>query len=478
MPSLAAHLRAAGYPTGMARPILRWLVLGTAGLLGAAGLVGMAAVAWWTLPPPASRSEHPNIVIVTLDTTRADRLGLYGYYRDTSPNLDAFAEQALVFDRFIAPQSTTLPVHTSLFTGVVPDEHGIVANSTFMGERFVPSERLVPLAVALGEHGYDTAGFVSATPLKKDSGIATGFETWKQPSKSQRTARATTLRALWWLRRASGPYFLWVHYFDPHYPYDPPNSHDVFETDEELHQWHAERKVRSPRIEVDNAYDGEIRSMDAWLGRLLRAIDARADADNTLIVVAGDHGEGLSQHGWKQHGHIWNEQLHSPLVIRAPGQEPRRIDTPLSAHDVFPTAFGLLDREVPGASDWLEQTSGADVLAPGFEPRPILSRTSYRREEPKADHKKGIPAHHALTTERYKYIRDEDGKQKLFDLQGDPHELRSIASQHPEILREMRRTLDRINAHNERRAAELGTGDTRKADEQTIDQLEALGYLE
>ena len=168
----------------------------------------------------------PNLVFVTLDTTRADHLGLYGYFRDTSPALDAFGSQAIVFERFIVPMATTLPTHASLFTATQPLEHGVLANSTQGGSRFVPSTHLRSLAEVAGAAGWRTAGFVSSAVLKRGSGIETGFDAFDEPEGEQRNAEATTRTALAWLESTPrGPFLLWVHYFDAHWPYAPPPAY-------------------------------------------------------------------------------------------------------------------------------------------------------------------------------------------------------------------------------------------------------------
>ncbi|HJS75544.1 MAG TPA: sulfatase-like hydrolase/transferase, partial [Vicinamibacteria bacterium] len=174
-------------------------------------------------PSPRAVLDSPNLVIVSIDTLRADRLGLYGYFRETTPFLDSLAKESLVFERCLAPMAVTFPSHLSLFTGAYPEETGAFANARVGGLAFVPTARLRSLAQVLREGGYRTAAFVGATPLKRHTGIDAGFEHFDEPAAGQRRAGATNKRVLSWLAaRDDGPFFLWVHYFDPHKPYDAP----------------------------------------------------------------------------------------------------------------------------------------------------------------------------------------------------------------------------------------------------------------
>jgi hypothetical protein len=257
-------------------------------------------------PPP-----YPNILLVTLDTTRADRLGVYGYHRDTSPHIDALAERAVVFDHFVVPMATTLRTHVSVLTGTHPLEHGVLANIRHGGARFVTSPGLRTFAEFLGELGYQTAAFVSATPLKRGTGIEHGFEHFSEPRGAARTADVTTGEVVRHLKRRSrrAPHFTWVHFYDPHSPFEPPEPHAArFRADEAQRAWVAERamapahrphgKALDPLIDGD-LYDGEIAFMEEQIGALL--------------------------------GSVWMEQLHAPWLIVAPGQKPRRVARTVTA---------------------------------------------------------------------------------------------------------------------------------------------------
>jgi arylsulfatase A-like enzyme len=436
-----------------------------------------------------SDAPAPNFVFVTLDTTRADHLGLYGYFRDTSPALDAFGRRSIVFERCIVPMATTLPTHTSLFTATQPLEHGVLANSTQGGSRFVPSARLRSFAQVAGEAGWRTAGFVSSVVLGRGSGIESGFGQFDQPESEQRDAQATTDAALAWLEATPEvPFLLWVHYFDAHWPYAPPPSYrEMFKTGPELEAWIAESRTpttvlrplanqtEQTRVSI-NLYDGELRFQDDQLARLLAALEARPDWERTLVVIAGDHGEGLGQHGEAAHGGTWEEQLHAPLLMRIPGEPPRRVAGLVTMVDVIPI---LLSR-LPGSpfAALRPQASGRDVLAPGARSLSIFSQDT-GRERPDTGHR------WALTSDRWKLIRIEetDGRvrRELFDRSADRYELNDVSERHPEVVEPLSAALQIALDAQRSKGAQLHGGQppaTTPPDPKLLEQLRALGYAE
>ena len=431
----------------------------------------------------------PNFVFVTLDTTRADHLGLYGYFRDTSPTLDAFGQESIVFERSIVPMATTLPTHTSLFTSTQPIEHGVLANSTQGGSRFLPSARLRTFAQVAGTAGWRTAAFVSTAVLKRGSGIETGFDDFDEPEGEQRDAEATTRAAVAWLERTrQGPFLLWVHYFDAHWPYAPPPAYaTMFSSSDELEAAIAARRIprtvlrplanqsEETRVSI-NLYDGELRFQDDQLARLLAALEARPDWGSTVVVIAGDHGEGLGQHGEAAHGGTWDEQLHAPLLMRIPSEAPRRVDTLITAVDVIPTLLGRLPASPLGAM--LPQASGRDVLAAGARSLPVFSQDTGRERDAREQR-------YALTTDRWKFFRVEqrDGgvRRQLFDRSADPYELSDVSAQHPEVTEPLSAALQLTLDAQRSKGSALHDGHlpaTTPPDPVLLEQLRALGYLE
>ena len=426
----------------------------------------------------------PNVVLVTLDTTRADHLGLYGYFRDTSPQLDAFAAGSIVYAHARAPMATTLPSHTSILTARAPLEHGVLANLSHGGRRFAPAVGLRSFAEVCREAGWRTGAFVSAAPLERGSGLEAGFEIYHQPGEGfpQRRGEFTTNAALRWLEGVKGePFFLWVHYYDAHWPFDPPSGYaNLFEGGPELEAWLAARRIpesalrsgsgREATRAVTDAYDAELRYQDAQLGRLLDALARRPDWGRTAVAIVGDHGEGLAQHGEAAHGGTWDEQLLVPLVLRVPGRAPERIDAPIAVADALPTLVRAL--AVPALLPFLAQAA-----APA-EGAAVMSQDAGRLS--------GRPGYHlALSGPRFKYRRIDRGggafAEELYDLAGDPFELSNVAALHPAIVRELAIDLDARLAAQARAAQELRGGAPElspELDPELARRLEALGYAE
>jgi len=422
-----------------------------------------------TAPPP-------HVLVVTIDTLRADHLGCYGYFRDTSPSLDRLAAESLVFERCLAPVAQTLPSHTSLFTGLAPLEHGVLAN--LMGPfQFERAPGAVPLAQALSELGYRTAAFVASEPLKRGTGIETGFERWWEPARDEVRASEVVDRALAYLETLDDrPTFTWVHLFDPHRDYSPPPEYrDRFRGVAALeHARYLERiGIRRPAADrteeaalmtsVDHdRYDAEIRYVDDQLARLLGRVDELGLVDKLLLVVTSDHGEGLWQHGRMQHGGIWLEQLHVPLFVRAPGVAPGRVATPLEMRDVLPTAIARAPALAELLDDWLAGRTGRDVLAAGNDVRPFVAfLPSSRRQELRA-----------LLDGRWRYVEREG----LFDLEQDPHELSDVGEREAKRTTSMRRTLAALIEEQRRTGQSLGAGEPRPAPPARRRALRELGY--
>lgn len=436
----------------------------------------LALLACTAREPPA----HPNILVITLDTTRADRLGSYGYHRDTSPHLDRLAERAIVFEDFIVPMATTLPTHLSVFTGTHPLEHGVLANVKHGGDRFVTSPTLRTFAEYLTDVGYQTAAFVSAAPLKRGTGVEEGFAHFSQPDERTRTADQTTAAVVRHLARWKGrrPHFTWVHYFDPHAPLEPPEPFaSRFGDDPAQRRWIAERAmVPSERpggfpldpLRHGNLYDGEIAFMDHHLGALLEAGSRDGWLDNTIIVVLGDHGEGLGQHGMAGHGSVWMEQLRAPLFFVVPGETPRRIPRAVTAVDVLPTLLRFV--ELPDEEGFLGQVSGVDALSDAPE-QPVFSHSSARQLEI------GVGEARSVVEGPWHWVQLR-GVEHLFHRHDDPHALYDVADLQPDTTARMRALADRMQERLLARGEALGRAPARPAGDALIEELRALGYVE
>ena len=281
--------------------------------------------------PRPEISPPERIILITIDTLRADHLPSYGYPVDTAPFLTELAAQSVEFQSAFAHSATTGPSHASLFTSLYPLQHRVQNNGQVLNESFVT------LAEILSERGFDTAAFVSGNAHFKDSRIAQGFVDFDQPPgnrlakngemKLYRPANETTDAVIRWFedRQEDGPVFLWVHYFDPHKPLQPPVEHleqvspkSVTEREQLLE--YLVREQGSKFTENDTLdkviqYDAEIRFVDAEIGRLFEAVQAES-APSTLWIVTSDHGQGLANHRWfGHHRFIYNEQLRVPLLF-------------------------------------------------------------------------------------------------------------------------------------------------------------------
>ena len=357
----------------------------------------------------AQERTPPSVLLITIDTLRADHLGCYGYERAQTPNLDALAEDSVVFDRAHTVSNNTLPAHASMLTGRYPHAIGIPRNSFTLA----PGEKT--LATELSAVGYETAAFVSASALASPLGLNRGFDLYdetfgvREMDQEQRRAESTTDAVLAWLRRHDGetPFFLWVHYFDPHYPYTPPEPFDRLygndyrgPADGSMEYLCTIWGLGTPAVKPSPAdvqrmidlYDGEIAYLDVQLGRLFRYLDEAGLRETVMTVVTADHGESLDEHDYYfNHGlYLYEPSLHVPLIVEMPDDAvtPRRIETQVETFDIFPTvmtAAGLPVAEnvhgidltplLTGDVDGAQRTPPAPGMPADADPR--LRRYSY-----------------------------------------------------------------------------------------------------
>jgi choline-sulfatase len=354
--------------------------------------------------------RRPNLVLVTLDTVRADHLGCYGDRAAVTPWLDRLAAEGIRFAQASSPVPLTLPSHTSMLTGLLPTHHG-VRNNGAGGLR----EGTATLATLLAGRGYRTGAFVGAFVLDRRFGLARGFAVYdddipRDPRagvslEAERPGREVVDRALAWLAREDPrPFFLWVHLYDAHAPYRPPP------------QWAARHPGRP--------YDGEISEVDEQVGRILEQLGRRGLGDRTVVAVAGDHGEGLGEHGELTHGLLLYEPtLHVPLLLRAPGRlRPRVVATPVSLVDLAPTLAGLLGKAFArGSRDGRDL---APALLRGGEPpaTELYAETQYPAIF-------GWSPLAALRRRGLKYIAAP--RPELYDLRRDPREAANLMAGSP-----------------------------------------------
>ncbi len=394
-----------------------------------------------------------DVVIVTLDTYRADRLGCYGNASGLTPHLDAEAAHGATFLDASAAAPITLPSHASLFTGLSPTATGVRNNGTFV----VPRSETT-LAEILRDAGWSTGAVVAAYPLARRFGLDQGFEVYDddlpQPPPAtdgampiffaERDARAVTDRALEvWRRLARRPRFLWVHYFDAHAPYAPPDPY-------------RSRHSASP-------YDGEVAYVDAEAGRLLEAL--AADSPGAIVVVAGDHGESLGEHGEKTHGvFVYQSTIRVPLILSARGLVPEgaRVTVPVSLVDVLPTVLALAGVPAPRG------IHGAD-LAPTLRGGRPPSRTVYAESYlPRLQFRFS-----ELTMVRRGPLKWIDAPSpELFDVVADPSERANLAGGHPDEAA-LREALAGVQEGADPDAARRAAG---ALDAESEARLRSLGY--
>lgn len=466
-------------------------------------------------PTPQSAPALPcDLVLVTIDTLRADHVHAYGHVRETTPHLDALAAEGVVFENAFAPMATTLPSHLSMLTGLHPHQHGVKSNLGAIGSPYVPGPDQESLAMFLSRAGYETAAFVSSAPLSTATGIQAGFDLYDEPQGPERNGAETMARVLAWLDQRPDPerpYFLWVHLWDVHDPNTPPPgyaerfAHDGhalqrvqhFELDPDAltkafgagkrarhfypDQYDAVKRkgkrakagpvTEATLVDLQNRYDGDVFYADERLGELLDVLDARRE--RTAMAVTSDHGQGLGWRNWLEHGITSLECVRVPLVLRFPhamGIPPQRITHNVSHVDLMPTLLARL--QPPGWQGFAAQSTGADALAPRSEPIPVLSVRVAR------DRKVWNPGLEAsVTYGRWRLISREGTELELYDRQSDPLELTNLAEEpaHAALIAELQARLDELLA--ERPASPTSTAEL---DAETAARqrgaLNSLGY--
>jgi arylsulfatase A-like enzyme/Flp pilus assembly protein TadD len=413
-------------------------------LITAAGLVAAAVVAWWAWP---GRSGSDPIVLVSIDTLRADRLPIYGHAGGSTPSLDAFAAESVVFDRAYAHAPQTLPSHASIFTGRLPFEHTVRDN---LG--FVLPAGATTLAGLLTAAGFATGGFPSAYVLRPETGIAQGFATYDAALPASgadqaiaeivRTGPDTLAAALRWLdglERARP--FLFFHLYEPHTPYAPP-----------------------ARFTQPDKYDGEVSYADEIVGQLFAALKARGLYDAATIIVTADHGEGLGDHVEEEHGlFVYEETIRVPLLVRLPGGSHggARVATPVQHIDLLPTVLSRTGLPRP------EGLGGRD-LSPLLEATGPIEEQGIYAEAMYSRYHFGWSELSALVDARYKFILAP--RVELYDLGRDGSERANIAGDRTTVAGAMRAGLDRLTAGRALNAPAAVSAEDRE-------RLAALGYI-
>jgi choline-sulfatase len=426
-----------------------WLLIATAVIV-----VGLLAATRLSIVPSRSASR-PNILLITLDTTRADHLGAYGDAGARTPTFDRLAAQGVLFERAVSVAPITLPAHVSLLTGRYPFAHGVRNNGNFRLADDVPT-----LATALHDRGYRTAAFVSAFVLDRRSGLSRGFDEYDDrfdagaaatpDDEVERRGDRTGQLAEQWIATqhgdagaAAAPFFVWLHLYDPHDPYTPPAPF-------------AERFR-------DRPYDGEIAFDDAVVGSLLERLERLGVLSTTIVALVGDHGESLGEHHEVTHAmFVYESVVRVPMMLSWPGHlAPARVAPLVRAIDLAPT---LLD--LAGVARFA--VAEGQTLLP-------LARGG-RQGPPSAYSETYFPLFfmnwaplRAIQDDRWKFI--DAPAPELYDLAADPHERSNLADREPARAAALRRAIDAVAGTG------AGAMTTAKPDREAIEKLAALGYI-
>ncbi len=457
------------------------------------------------------RGERPpfNVLFISVDTLRADHLGCYGYERDTSPAIDRLASRSVRFDQALVQWPKTGPSICSIFTSTYGSTSGVLRST---GKIPVPQDHDV-LAERLAEAGYETLAVVTNNCLSAQLGYDQGFNFFE--SVESQIGDFVTARALAVIRarKTTHPFFLWVHYLDPHASYRPPEKYADLFLDDELYRADTREPVPVATDPMTHGighiplnafhegldrvrdyvalYDSEIRFLDECVGELLDEMETDGLLENTLIVLTSDHGESLGDHAYYfRHGMLpYDDCVRVPLLIHVPGLRSGVIQEPTALLDLTPTILEALGVE----RAW--QCEGSSVLSwlregEARSPRPVFTES-------------GVEENYAISVRkgRYKLIRYGDQRIKrrvdaqlgrrrsrrggspdgapyeLYDIHADPGETRDLFSRRPEIVEELRELLDPFVEQSYARAPSRGEGEIRISEEMA-ETLKELGYVE
>ncbi len=387
-----------------------------------------------------------NVLLITVDTLRADRVSCYDDSHVETPSIDSLAERGVMFTRAFANTSTTLASHTNILLGVSPLYHGVHDN-----QHFIVQENFLTLAEFLKAAGYATGAFVGAFPLDRRFGLDQGFYVYdddfghrssEREMEIERRAADVIAKALPWVKSQRSPWFLWVHVYDPHDPYTPPAPY-------------AEQYTQSP-------YDGEVAYVDEVLGAFFGELRLSGLLEDTLVIFTGDHGESLGQHGETTHGFFaYNTGIWIPLIITGPGIKPGSVDHPVCHLDIFPTVCDVLKLKPP---EFLQGRS----LVPALEGRRAPKRTLYF-ESLAPHYSMGWAPVQGFIRDNLKFI--DSPIPELYDLDKDFDETENLASKRD--LKDFKKRLGEIIEQYTSSEAEKSG---KSLDSKSLEKLRALGY--
>lgn len=423
-------------------------------------VAAMAVLGWlWRGRARPAAADGP-IILISIDTLRADRLPAYGYAAIRTPSIDRLVRDGVLFENAYSHSPQTLPAHTSILTGKLPFEHGVRDNIGFALKKGEHT-----LQQALRDRGYATGAFVSAHVLRREVGLDQGFDHYddelpaaspdKPLGQVQRPGMDTLRAAVPWLKARTSPrFFLFFHIYEPHRPYAPPGH-----------------------VKASNPYDGEVEHADEIVGGLFEHLHDSKLYDRATIVLLSDHGEGLGDHGEDEHGvFLYRETIHVPLIVKLPGSRGagRRVAAAVQHVDLMPTILELTGRLKPAFTNGGEAGSSRPGSGPGRSLLPVLegagtlADATIYSEALSPRYHFGWSELYALSDDRYRLIRAP--RDELYDLSNDPREKSSVAADRPRVRDAMRAALDGLISQGSVTAPSPVSAEDRQ-------KLAALGYV-
>jgi len=423
-------------------------------ILTLCGCVSAAGMLVWGAGSSQVQKTHSNVILITIDTVRADHVGCYGAKNVETPTLDSLARDGVAFERAISQVPLTWPSHTVILTGTYPFQNGV---QDFTGTPLEPRFRSV--AQAFKDHGYRTGAVVSSFVLDRSWGLARGFDFYDDAFSPEqfknrdlglveRSAGESVTRALTWLQKnPQRPFFFWLHLYDPHSPYDPPEPY--------------RSQFR------DRLYDGEITYADHEIGRLVDWLRRTQQYDRSLIVMLSDHGESLGEHGEQEHGFfVYNSTLHIPLIVKpAAGSGIKRgqVARPVETTSVAPTLLKLagikdepLEKQFASMGLFTDSDNGTTAYSETFYPFSSFGWSPLR----------------SLETGKYHYI--DAPIPELYDLKSDPTETKNIAAQQSATVAVLKGKLLEVSGDRPFKPTQAGSS---HLDPDAAEKLRALGYV-
>lgn len=425
------------------------------------------------------RSSQPNVILLSIDTLRSDHLGLYGYGKPTSPFLDRFASESVVFQRAVAQAPETLPSHMAIMTSLFPGVHRMVKASP-------PSRLSSTLPVwsqIMKSIGYQTAGYTSGAEVSPIYGFNRGMEVYS--SKWERSEIAFNKKGVRWIARTMGhPFFLFLHTYDVHTPYEPPPPYDTmfgstdFKSRDEAAKKGMDALTRFNRNQKVALYDGEIRYVDSQIQRFMSRLKELDVYDNSLIIIASDHGEEFMEHGrLARHGHtLYNELLFVPLIIKFPKGKwgGTVINDPVESVDIMPTVLDFLEtpspKHIQGISLLNAIKNGGSPSTPAVKKRSVFSERLIQ----------GSDLEVSVQTLTEKYYHRVVQSDEFYDISKDPLEQKNISGtrKNSELIFQNRiKSFKRKNKNLYSLSSGSSDAIQPEMDKETEDQLRALGYL-